>query len=163
MGIDATTKWPGEGGQKKPGNKAGITASKNRIAKQWKEYGKSLVGVNILDQEKTLTVFAALKKTKANEASDIMEFLWKLAKVPASVFVVDNTVDTDNLSEVFWAMSLHMRPEYDLHKKDNIACMGLDCTSKTPEEGLKRKHPDLVVMTPKVVKKIEKNWKEYGF
>lgn len=163
MGIDATTKWPEEGGQKKPGNKAGITAAKNRIAKQWKKYGKSLIGVNILDQEKTLTVFAALKKSKPSEAVEVMEFLWNLAKVPTSVFVVDSSVDIENLSAVFWAMSLHMRPEYDLHKNDSPACMGLDCTAKTPAEGLKRKHPDLVVMTPKITKKVDKNWKEYGF
>jgi len=43
------------------------------------------------------------------------------------------------------------------------AKMGLDATTKWPEEGLKRPMPDKVRMDEGIDRRVEKNWKAYGF
>ena len=41
--------------------------------------------------------------------------------------------------------------------------MGIDATTKWPEEGLLRPMPDPIEMDDEVLKKVAKNWRAYGF
>ncbi len=88
---------------------------------------------------------------------------------PASpILVVDADIDVRRLQQVFWAWSIHARPETDVMVSgtgagDSGARMGIDATTKTEAEGLKRPMPDRVVMDPEVVAKVDEHWEADGF
>ena len=173
MGIDATTKWPEEGFVAEATSVD--PALQSLIEAKWKDYGPSLTAIHCISEGPTLSILAALKKSKPFEAQDVMRFFWKLAKgstARVNVFVVDDTIDPKDMFHFFWALSMNMRPEQDVYISPKAMPqkggpfppgMGMDATVKTFDEGLKRDMPELVTMDKAVMAKVEKHWKDYGF
>jgi 4-hydroxy-3-polyprenylbenzoate decarboxylase len=122
----------------------------------------------------------SIKKTKPHEAKKLIKMMWEAGgqnNYVTNIIVVDADVDVHNLQKVFWAMSVHFRPEYDVmvsevgvadpEKPSTFprglgAKMGIDATTKMDEEGLKRKMPDLVKMDPEVIAKVDQHWVSDG-
>jgi len=127
------------------------------------------------------TMIASLDKTRPFEAQELMHFIWSV--VPQNTFitnliVVDADIDIHDLGRVLWAVSLHLRPDLDVmitprgmadtekpstYPRGVGAKMGLDATTKWPEEGLERPMPELVRMDPEVEQRVNRLWRDYGF
>ena len=147
-----------------------------------KQFFPGLVDFNLTVESGTLyTMIAAMDKTRPYEAQELMHFLWSV--VPQNTYVtnlivVDADIDIRDLGQVLWAISMHLRPDQDvmitppgmadMEKPSTFprgvgAKMGLDATTKWPEEGLRRPMPERVRMDEEVSKKVNKNWMKYGF
>ncbi len=147
-----------------------------------KQFFPGLVDFNLTVESGTLyTMIIAMNKTRPYEAQELMHFLWSVTPQNTyitNLIVVDSDIDIRDLGQVLWAVSMHFRPDQDLmitpkgmadlekpstYPRGVGAKMGLDATTKWPEEGLKRSMPDRVLMDEKVQGRVEKNWKAYGF
>ncbi len=141
-----------------------------------------IVDFNMTVESGTLyTMIVSLRKSRPYEAQELMHFLWSVAPQNTfitNVIVVDQDIDIHDLRQVLWAVSMHVRPDQDLmvtpkgmadpEKPSTFprgvgAKMGIDATTKWPEEGLLRPMPERVSMDRTVVELVERQWKEYGF
>ncbi len=123
----------------------------------------------------------SINKTRPHEAQKLIRTMWgacgRRAEATA-IIVVDGDVDVHSLQKVFWAWSVHVRPELDVmvsevetpdsEESDALrpypgARIGIDATTKMEAEGLKRPMPDRVVMDPDVVAKVDEHWETDGF
>lgn len=157
-------------------------ASERLAAAMLKKLYPGVVDLNLTRESGTLyTHIVSFNKTRPYEAQELMHFIWAMSPQSpfiTTIIVVDGDIDVQDLSKVFWAISLNFRPEHDLtitpvgladmerpctYPRGVGARMGIDATTKTPEEGHIRKMPDLVTMDPNVTALIERQWKEYGF
>jgi len=147
-----------------------------------KQFFPGIVDFNLTVESATLyTMIVSMKKARPFEAQELMHFMWSV--VPQNTYVtnlivVDSDIDIHDLGQVLWAVSVHFRPDQDLmitpkgmadmekpstYPRGVGAKMGVDATTKWPEEGLKRPMPDRVRMDEPVQKRVERNWKAYGF
>ncbi len=120
----------------------------------------------------------SIKKSYPGQAKKVMQAIWGLGQLMFSkiIIVVEDSVNVQNLSEVAWRVFNSIDPKRDIvfsegpvDELDVASCyayygakMGIDATSKGPEEGMKRPWPDEIFMTPAIQALIEKRWKEYG-
>ncbi len=177
LGIDATSKWQGEGysDEKLKEVKPDSDTVRN-IKTGWRDYGDSLRDVSVRVNGPTITVIASMTKKKPFEAKDVIEYFWKLASGCGhriQVVVVDDSVDVNDVFRIFWAVSVHMRPESDVifsdssnveNKTENIPVgFGMDATTKTRDEGMLRDVPELISMDKDIEEKVTRKWHRYGF
>jgi 4-hydroxy-3-polyprenylbenzoate decarboxylase len=92
------------------------------------------------------------------------------------IIVVDEWVNVHDLSQVAWASFMnidpkrdcffvegpvdtlnHASPEWNFGSK-----MGIDATTKLPDEGHPRPWPAPIVMTSEIKEKVTRRWREYG-
>ncbi len=127
------------------------------------------------------TMIVSMEKTRPYEAQELMHFIWSVTPQNTyitNLIVVDSDIDIHDLGRVIWAVSIHSRPDQDVmitpkgmadmekpstYPRGVGAKMGIDATTKWPEEGLERPMADLVEMDEEVRKKVERLWKNYGF
>ncbi|MBN2169579.1 MAG: UbiD family decarboxylase [Actinobacteria bacterium] len=130
------------------------------------------------------TMIVSINKTKPNQARDIIKMVQAMGMVVpqfaylTTVIVVDSDVDVRDYSDVLWAYSNTVRPEVDVVITDKEladlekpsttprgrgAKIGIDATRKWLDEGMDREMPGLVKMEEAVDKKVERNWRQYGF
>lgn len=147
-----------------------------------RQFFPGLVDFNMTVESGTLyTMIVSLKKSRPYEAQELMHFLWSAAPqntYVTNLVVVDHDIDIHDLGQVLWAVSVHFRPEHDLmvtprgmadmekpstYPRGVGAKMGIDATTKWAEEGLERPMPDRIVMDEEVTRKVERQWKAYGF
>lgn len=147
-----------------------------------RQFFPGIVDFNLTVESGTLyTMIVSLKKTRPYEAQEVMHFLWSAAPQNTyitNLVVVDHDIDIHDLGRVLWAVSMHFRPDQDLmitpkgmadlekpstYPRGVGAKMGIDATTKWPEEGCDRPMPDLVRMDPEVAERVEAQWREYGF
>nr|WP_228725115.1 menaquinone biosynthesis decarboxylase [Caproicibacter fermentans] len=77
------------------------------------------------------------------------------------LIAVDDTVNTRDLSEVFWKVFNNIDARRDLVLfREKI---GIDATKKWREEGQTRDWPDDIVMSGEMKKRVDERWNEYGF
>jgi len=147
-----------------------------------KQFFPGLVDFNLTVESGTLyTMIASMNKTRPYEAQELMHFLWSV--VPQNTYVtnlivVDADIDIRDLGQVLWAVSMHLRPDRDVmitppgmadmekpstYPRGVGAKLGLDATTKWPEEGLLRPMPERVRMDDAVSRRVEENWTNYGF
>lgn len=144
-----------------------------------------LTDLNLTVESGTLyTLIVSIDKKRPNQARDIVKMVQVMGMmVPqmaylTTVIVVDSDVDVRDLSAVLWAYSNNVRPEVDIMITDKEiadlekpsttprgkgAKVGIDATRKWLDEGMDREMPGLAVMDEAVDKKVERNWKNYGF
>lgn len=147
-----------------------------------KQFFPGLRDFNLTVESGTLyTMIISMDKTRPYEAQELMHFIWSV--VPQNTYVtnlivVDSDIDIRDLGNVLWAVSIHFRPDQDImitpkgmadmekpstYPRGVGAKMGIDATTKWPEEGLKRPMPDLVRMDEDILQLVERNWRDYGF
>lgn len=74
---------------------------------------------------------------------------------------VDDGVDTADRSAVFWRVFNNIDAARDLAIHDGR--MAVDATRKGLAEGLTRPWPQDIEMSPEIVDRVSRRWKEYGF
>lgn len=123
-------------------------------------------------------VFVSIDKQYPGHAHKVAHGLWglglmMLAKV---IVVVDADVNVQDPAQAWWAALGNMDPVRDVqvvrgpadpldHAAERFTLGGkmmIDGTSKGPEEGHDRGWPGPIVMTPEIVRLVERRWKEYG-
>lgn len=123
-------------------------------------------------------VIASIQKRFPGHARKVMHGMWGLGllTLAKAVVVVDEWVDPQNLSQVAWQVLGNVDWSRDLmlttgpvDQLDHASYqplyggkIGIDATAKWPEEGYTRAWPEPARMSPDVVEKVEKIWKQMG-
>ena len=120
----------------------------------------------------------AIKKRYPGHAAKVMHALWGLGQMSfcKCIIVVDHDVDVQNVGEVVWRVSNNIDARRDLvftegpvDQLDHAAPrplvgakMGIDATTKWPEEGYDRGWPPVIAMTPEVKQRVDALWAKLG-
>lgn len=123
-------------------------------------------------------VIVSIKKRYPAHARKVMNAIWGLGQMMFSkvIVVVDDDVDVHDPQEVVWKVLNHIDPERDVQftigpvdsldhasRLPNLGSkMGIDATRKWPGEGFTRPWPDEIRMSPEILDRVAKRWKEYG-
>jgi 4-hydroxy-3-polyprenylbenzoate decarboxylase len=92
------------------------------------------------------------------------------------IVVVDEDVNVQDIREVTWKALNNIDPERDIQfvlgPVDSLdhssrlpnygSKMGIDATKKWPGEGFNRPWPDVIRMSPEVVRRVDDLWKKAG-
>ena len=115
-----------------------------------------------------------IRKRYPGHARKIMSALWGMGQAMFSkcIVVLDEGTDLRNYAEVVWRTLNHIDPERDIEftlgpvdsldhasRLPNFGSkMGIDATSKWPEEGFQREWPDEIIMSDEVKKRVDQLW-----
>ena len=92
------------------------------------------------------------------------------------IVVVDHDTNVRDPQEVAWKVLNHIDPERDVQftlgpvdtldhaarLQDFGSKMGIDATRKWPSEGFTRPWPDEIRMSPEIIERVTRRWKEFG-
>ena len=120
----------------------------------------------------------SINKRFPKHAQKIMHAVWGagLLSLTKLVVIVDADCDVHDYSEVAWQAFGNVDYAHDLllsegpvDHLDHAAYMqfwggkaGIDATRKLPTEGYTRGWPEELTMTPEVVARVSRRWREYG-
>jgi 4-hydroxy-3-polyprenylbenzoate decarboxylase len=120
-------------------------------------------------------IFVKIKKEYPGHAYKVMHSIWGLGLMSLTkvIVVVDEDVNVQNVSEVWWYTLANIDPQRDImfsrgptdvldHASSEFAFhskMGIDGTRKLPEEGFKREWPDVIKMNPDIKKNVDSFYK----
>lgn len=126
----------------------------------------------------TNCVLVSIKKSYPQQAKKVMHLMWGFGQLmfEKMVLVFDHDVNLQDPGEVAWRAFNNVDPQRDmvitegpLDELDISASqdfygskVGVDCTRKWPEEGMKRPWPDDIVMSPEIKEMVTRRWQEYG-
>jgi 4-hydroxy-3-polyprenylbenzoate decarboxylase len=121
----------------------------------------------------------SIDKRYPYQAKKMMHSLWGLGQLMFSkiIIVVDKEVDVQNVEEVLFYVGSNVDPKRDVtivegpvdvldHAAPLMGAgskMGIDATTKWPEEGYQREWPDEIRMSDDVIALVSEKWKKYGF
>jgi 4-hydroxy-3-polyprenylbenzoate decarboxylase len=124
-------------------------------------------------------ILVSVRKVYPGHARKVMHAIWGLGQAMFSkcIVVVDEDVDVQNVSEVAWKALNNIDPQRDIEfcmgpvdsldhasrLPDYGSKMGVDATRKLAGEGFTRRWPDVIKMSPEVVKRVDELWKRAGF
>jgi 4-hydroxy-3-polyprenylbenzoate decarboxylase len=123
-------------------------------------------------------ILVSIRKMYPGHARKVMHAIWGLGQAMFSkcIIVVDDDVDVQNVSEVAWKALNNIDPQRDIEfsmgpidsldhasrMPDYGSKMGVDATRKLAAEGFVRRWPDVIRMSPEVVKRVDDLWKRAG-
>lgn len=123
-------------------------------------------------------VVVSIKKSFPGHARKIIHAVWGMGQLSFCklVIVVDENVNVQDMSEVWWRVFNNTDPRRDVvlsegpldvldHSSPRFAYgskMGIDATKKWPGEGHEREWPEDIVMGSDVKALVDRKWKEYG-
>lgn len=123
-------------------------------------------------------MLVSIRKSYPGQARKVMHAIWGLGQAMFSkcIVVVDEDVDVQNVREVVWQALNNIDPqrdiEFSLGPIDSLdhssrlpnfgSKMGVDATTKWPSEGFGRRWPNVIRMSPEVVKRVDELWKRAG-
>ena len=123
-------------------------------------------------------ILVSMRKVYPGHARKVMHAIWGLGQAMFSkcIIVVDEDVDVQNVSEVAWKALNNIDPQRDIEfcmgpvdsldhasrLPDYGSKMGVDATRKLAGEGFVRRWPDVIKMSPEVVKRVDEMWKRAG-
>jgi 4-hydroxy-3-polyprenylbenzoate decarboxylase len=123
-------------------------------------------------------VLVSIRKSYPGQARKVMHAIWGLGQAMFSkcIVVVDEDVDVQNVTEVAWKALNNIDPQRDIEfvmgpidsldhasRMPNYGSkMGVDATSKWASEGFTRRWPNVIEMSPPVVKRVDELWKRAG-
>jgi len=123
-------------------------------------------------------ILVSIHKAYPGHARKVMHAIWGLGQAMFSkcIIVVDDDVDVQNVSEVAWKALNNIDPQRDIEFSmgpidsldhasrlpDYGSKMGVDATRKLAAEGFMRRWPDVIKMTPEVIKRVDDLWKRAG-
>ena len=124
-------------------------------------------------------LIVSIRKSYPYQAQKVIQAVWGLGQMmfSKSVLVFDQDCNIQNLKEVAWRAFNNVDPKRDMifsegpiDELDHSANqdffgskVGIDCTRKLPDEGMKRPWPEDMVMPDEIKNLVAKRWKEYGF
>ncbi len=120
----------------------------------------------------------AIEKRYPGHARKVMSAIWGTGQMMFTkcILVVDHDTNVRDMQEVAWKVLNHIDPERDIQftlgpvdtldhaarLPDFGSKMGMDATRKWPSEGFSRPWPDEIKMSPEVVQRVTRRWKELG-
>ncbi|MBI4875969.1 MAG: menaquinone biosynthesis decarboxylase [Acidobacteria bacterium] len=123
-------------------------------------------------------MLVSIRKSYPGHARKVMHAIWGLGQAMFSkcIVVVDEDVDVQNASEVAWRALNNIDPQRDIEfvmgpvdsldhasrLPDYGSKMGVDATRKWPQEGFTRPWPEVIRMSPEVVRRVDELWKKAG-
>ena len=124
-------------------------------------------------------VIVSIRKRYPKHAQKVMSAIWgaHLLSLSKLIVVVDDDCDVHDYAEVAFRAFGNVDYKHDLlltegpvDHLDHSSYQqfwggkaGLDATRKGPTEGYHRGWPEEMVMSPEVVARVDKRWREYGF
>jgi 4-hydroxy-3-polyprenylbenzoate decarboxylase len=116
------------------------------------------------------TLLVAYDKTNL-KPHDAMQQLWAICP-DRNLILLDKNVDVNNLSDVAWRALGNTDWRRDVQISGGIdhyaapdaarGQIGIDATSKTAADGHPRGWPEEIFMSPEIVERVTRRWKEYG-
>ena len=126
----------------------------------------------------TNSVLVSIKKSYPQHAKKVMHLIWGFGQLmfEKMILVFDHDVNIHDPQEVAWRAYNNVDPKRDmiftegpLDELDIAASqdlygskVGVDCTRKWPEEGMRRPWPDDIVMSREIKEQVTRRWQEYG-
>ena len=123
-------------------------------------------------------ILVAIRKSYPGQARKVMHAIWGLGQAMFSkcIIVVEDDVDVQNAREVTWKALNNIDPQRDIEfvmgpvdsldhasRMPNLGSkMGVDATTKWPSEGFTRRWPNVIEMSPEVVRRVDELWKRAG-
>lgn len=124
-------------------------------------------------------LIVAIKKRYPGQAKKIMQSIWGTGQMMFTkmIVVVDDWVDVHDPSMVMWVASHCYDPARDVVIMDGFPAddlehasplhrvggkIGIDATSKWPEEGHPREWPDVIRMDDTTTQKVKSMWSDLG-
>jgi len=123
-------------------------------------------------------VIVSINKRYPGQAKKVMCALWGmgLMMLAKMIIVVDAEVNVQNVSEVMWRVFNNTDPRRDVLMVDGPldaldhssplphygSKMGIDATTKWPEEGHTRQWPGDIVMAEDIKELVNRKWQSYG-
>lgn len=123
-------------------------------------------------------VLISIKKRYAGQARKVMHALWGLGQMAfvKTIIVFDADVNIRDCGEATWIALANIDPERDMefsfgpaetldHASRRLhygSKVGIDATTKGPDEGFEREWPDKQKMNPEIVARVRERWKELG-
>ena len=123
-------------------------------------------------------VLVSIRKRYPGHARKVAYGLWGLGLMMLAklIVVVDADTDVQDVSATAWRVFNNVDPRRDLFFADGPADdlehaspvwrygskLGVDATVKLPEEGHPRPWPAEITMSPEIVERVTKRWREYG-
>jgi 4-hydroxy-3-polyprenylbenzoate decarboxylase len=124
-------------------------------------------------------VLVSIKKRFPGHARKVIFGLWGLAllSLAKTIVVFDEWVDVQNLSQSAWQAFGNVDWSRDIivsngpvdhldhasYQHSFGGKIGIDATTKLPEEGYQRGWPEVVEMTPEVKQRIDELWSRIKF
>jgi len=121
----------------------------------------------------------SIKKTYPGQAKKVMCAIWGMGQMMFTkmIIVVDEHVNVQDMSEVWWRVYNNTDPKRDFMMVDGPvevldhssplpaygSKVGIDATKKWPGEGHNRDWPEEIEMTPEIKELVTSRWREYGF
>jgi 4-hydroxy-3-polyprenylbenzoate decarboxylase len=123
-------------------------------------------------------ILVSMRKSYPGQARKVMHAIWGLGQAMFSkcIVVVDEDVDVQDVPGVAWRALNNIDPQRDIEfvmgpvdsldhasRMPNYGSkMGVDATTKWPSEGFTRRWPNVITMSPQVVKRVDELWKRAG-
>jgi len=120
----------------------------------------------------------SIDKRYPGHAQKVMHALWGLGQMMFTkvIIIVDKDVNVHNMQEVVWRVGVSIDPKRDVmitegpcdvldfasQLADYGGKMGIDATTKGPEEGFTRGWPDILSMPEDVNRRIDDLWPQLG-
>lgn len=121
----------------------------------------------------------SIKKSYPGQAKKVMCAIWGMGQMMFTkmIIVVDEHVNVQDISEVWWRVYNNTDPKRDFMMVDGPlevldhssplptygSKVGIDATKKWPGEGHNRDWPEEIEMTQEIKKLVTSRWQEYGF
>ena len=121
----------------------------------------------------------SIRKRYPKHAQKVMNAIWgaHLLSLTKLIVVVDDDCDPSDYHEVAFRAFGNVDYSHDLlltqgpvDHLDHASYQqfwggkaGIDATRKLPSEGYSRGWPDAAVMSPDIVSRVDRRWREYGF
>ena len=123
-------------------------------------------------------VIVSVKKDYPGQARKVVYGLWGmgLMALAKAIIVVDDNVNVHDVSEVAWRVTNNLDAERDIFfatgPVDDLdhastapkfgSKVGIDATTKGPDEGFHREWPPDIVMSAEVKEMVDAKWESYG-
>ncbi len=123
-------------------------------------------------------VFVSIKKRYPGHAYKVMNGMWGIGLLSLAklIVVVDEDVNVRNVQEAWWVALNNIDPERDVrftmgpidvldHASREFSYgskMGIDATTKWPEEGFRRLWPEKIAMDPEVKRRMAERMTGWG-
>ncbi|MCX7857133.1 MAG: menaquinone biosynthesis decarboxylase [Deltaproteobacteria bacterium] len=124
-------------------------------------------------------LLVSIRKRYPGQARKVISALWGLGMMALTkaIVVLDEDVELEDMNRVFWQMFgsvdwirdtiLVEGPVDELDHATSKKCyggkIGIDATKKLKEEGYDGEWPNVVKMTPEVIRKVDEKWKVLNF
>jgi 4-hydroxy-3-polyprenylbenzoate decarboxylase len=121
----------------------------------------------------------SIKKSYPGQAKKVMSAIWGMGQMMFTkmIIVVDEHVNAQDMSEVWWRVYNNTDPKRDFHFAEGPlevldhssplpaygSKVGIDATQKGKDEGHQREWPDEIVMKEEIKDLVTSRWQEYGF